>query len=91
MRAALRVRVKPGSPQNRLRGFDPRGVLHVEIEAPPRQGQANQALLRYLGRLLGLPTTALRIKAGERSREKLLLIEGITPEELRARLQEKTG
>ena len=85
MRTPLRVKVKPGSPRNRIRGFDPRGTLRVEIQAPPQEGRANRELIRFLARKLELPQDAIILKAGAKSREKLLLIEGLGFQTLRER------
>jgi uncharacterized protein YggU (UPF0235/DUF167 family) len=69
------------------------GVLRVRIAAPAVEGKANAALLSFLAGRLGLRPRALRLVAGGRGREKLVVIRGRTPEEVRAALglAEHTG
>jgi uncharacterized protein (TIGR00251 family) len=78
----LSVRVKPGSGRFSLteRGDD--AVL--ELASPPREGQANQELVRELSRLL---RCEVRILSGLRSRRKLILLRGITEKDLELALE----
>jgi uncharacterized protein (TIGR00251 family) len=58
----------------------------VRLTAPPAEGQANAALLRFLGRALGVPASSLEILRGAASRDKLVRIRGLTAAEVLARL-----
>jgi uncharacterized protein (TIGR00251 family) len=89
---ALIVRVVPGAASSCLAGLAG-GVLRVRIAAPAVEGKANAALLSFLAGRLGLRPRALRLVAGERGREKRVVIRGRTPEEVRAALglAEHTG
>lgn len=49
--------------------------LKVAVQAPPADGRANEALLRYLAQCLDLRASALRLVAGTSSRDKSVLIE----------------
>jgi len=82
---ALTVRVVPGAASSGLAGLAG-GALRVRVAAPAVEGKANAALLAFLAGRLGLRARALRLAAGERGREKLVLIPGRTPEEVRAAL-----
>ena len=82
---ALIVRVVPGATRSALAGLGG-GALRVRVAAPAVQGKANAALLVFLAGRLGLRPRALRLAAGERGREKLVVICGRTPEEVRAAL-----
>ncbi len=81
----LRVRVTPRGGRDSLAGWQD-GVLRVRLAAPPVEGRANEALVRFLAKTLGLPARAVRLTGGETSREKRFVIDGIDAEELRARL-----
>ena len=81
----LRVRVTPRGGRDALAGWQD-GVLRVRLVAPPVEGRANEALVRFLAKTLGLPLRDVRLVGGETSREKRLVIEGVGAEELRARL-----
>ena len=73
----LTLRVQPGSSREGL-SLDPQGTLKVRISAHAHEGQANQRLVRFLSKALGVPKSAVTIVRGEKSREKQVRIEGIT-------------
>lgn len=89
---ALSVRVVPGAARSALAGLGD-GALRVRVAAPAVEGRANAALVAFLAGRLGLRPRALRLAAGERGRQKLVVIRGRTPEEVRAALglDEPTG
>ena len=62
-------------------------ALRLRVAAPPAQGRANAAVLAHLAGLLGLRARDLEITAGERSRDKLVLVRGLSPERVRERLK----
>jgi uncharacterized protein (TIGR00251 family) len=49
-------------------------ALKIRVAAPPVEGKANEALIAYLAKALGVPRRAVSILKGESSREKLLLV-----------------
>jgi uncharacterized protein (TIGR00251 family) len=73
----VRVKVKPNSGRLRLtrRGEE----LVLEVTSPPREGRANQEILRELPKLLGCEVS---IVSGLKSKRKTLLLSGITEKEL---------
>ncbi len=79
------VQVTPRAARSELAGVDG-GALRVRVTAPPVEGAANQALVDLLSESLGVPVRRIRLIAGERSRRKRVLIEGLRADELRARL-----
>jgi uncharacterized protein (TIGR00251 family) len=50
----------------------------VRVSAPPVDGKANRALLKYLGDVLSVPVNRLSISRGESSRAKTVRVEGLT-------------
>ena len=62
------------------------GALVVRLTAPPVEGQANAALARLLGRLLGVPPSAVTLVRGATGRDKLLRVAGVRAADARARL-----
>jgi uncharacterized protein YggU (UPF0235/DUF167 family) len=60
-------------------------VLRARVAAPPVEGAANQALLRLLADELGVARRAVRLVAGAAGRQKLVVVEGLTPEDVLAR------
>ena len=61
------------------------GALRVRVAAPPIEGAANQALVRVLAEELGVARRSVRLVAGAAGRQKLIVVEGLTSDELVAR------
>lgn len=61
--------------------MDAAGEWRLEIGAPPVEGRANEACVRYLARALRLPEACVSILRGQQSRRKLVRVTGRTPEE----------
>ena len=53
-------------------------ALRIRLSAPPVDGAANAALIKFLSQLFAVPRRAVMILAGESSRLKIIEIEGIT-------------
>jgi len=68
--------VIPRSPRTRVDGRRGGAVL-IRLAAPPVDGAANDALLRYLAEALGVPRRSVRLLAGETSRDKKVAISGL--------------
>jgi uncharacterized protein len=85
---ALRVRVQPRASREELQGVR-EGALVVRLTAPPVEGAANKALARLLSRRLGVPPSAVAIESGTTSRNKLVVVTGLTAPELQARLHRR--
>jgi uncharacterized protein (TIGR00251 family) len=81
----LRLRVVAGARRTELAGIAGQ-ALRVRVAAPPAQGRANAAVLEYLAGLVGLRARDLEITAGEHARDKLLLVRGRSPQQVRAAL-----
>jgi len=60
--------------------------LRVRLTAPPVDGAANEALVRFLAERLGVPRSAVRVVSGETGRSKVVAVEGIGLSEARDRL-----
>jgi uncharacterized protein (TIGR00251 family) len=77
------VRVQPRASRDEIVGEFQDG-LKVRLTAPPVDDRANEALRKLLASRLKLPLAAVRIAAGERSRNKRMEIRGASPEMIRA-------
>jgi uncharacterized protein (TIGR00251 family) len=62
------------------------GVVRIRLNAPPVEGRANESLVRFLAKTLGVPKSRITLVAGERGRSKIVRVDGVTPEELMAGL-----
>lgn len=81
----LRVYCQAGARYTQVDGWHD-GRLKIRLKAPPVEGKANKALVEWLSRRLGLPTSQVRISAGAKSRFKTLQIEGATAQEVLGKL-----
>jgi len=82
----LSLRVQPRASRNAVVGWTG-DTLKIRLTAPPVEGAANAACLAFLADLLDLPQSQFEILRGERSRNKVVQITGLTREEVRARLE----
>lgn len=62
--------------------------LEVVLSAPPVDGKANAALVKFFAKSLGLSKSQLLITAGEGSREKRLEVVGLSETELLAAIKD---
>jgi uncharacterized protein YggU (UPF0235/DUF167 family) len=83
----LRLRLTPRASTNAVLGWRADGVLGVRVTAPPVEGAANRAVEALLAERLGLPRSAVSVARGERSRDKLVRVAGMTLAEVRTRLE----
>jgi len=83
----IKVRVTPRSSRNEVIGFQD-GLLSVRVTAPPVEGAANTAIIKLLANHLGVPKSRISLAAGAKGREKTFEIDGLTPDELAAKLSQ---
>ncbi len=84
----LAVRVQPGAKKTAIMGLYGEGeAIKIAVQAPPLEGKANEALIAYLSKLLGLTRSSITIAHGESGRTKLLLLRGLNAAHARATLE----
>lgn len=83
--ATLIVKAIPNAPRSEIVGWLG-DALKVKVHAPALEGRANETLCAFLAETLQLPRRAVRLAQGEKSRQKVVEIEGLTASELAARL-----
>jgi uncharacterized protein (TIGR00251 family) len=83
------VRVVPRASKSEIVG-EHDGALKVRIASPPVYGAANEALIKLLAKLLGVPKSYVEIISGETSKSKQVCISGVTSPQLNAILKAKT-
>ncbi|MCP5365604.1 MAG: DUF167 domain-containing protein [Hyphomicrobiales bacterium] len=85
----VRVRVVPRASRQGIVGIVSDGeggsVLKVSLTAPPVDGKANAALIKFLAREWSLPQSALTVSKGAAGRVKTMAVAG-EPQVLFARL-----
>ena len=82
----LRIRVSPGGGRNEIVGRLG-DAWKVRVGAPAEKGRANDAVLRLLSEHLGVPLSDIALVAVASSRDKIVELRGLSPEEAAARLE----
>jgi len=81
----LSIRTQPGSSKNRIIG-EYGGRLKLAVTAAPEKGRANKAVIELLADTLHISESSIHIISGESSRDKRLMIKGLTPEDIKSLL-----
>ena len=81
----LPVKAVPNAPRSEVCGWLG-DALKIKVHAPPVEGRANEVLCEFLADTLGLPRRAVAVQQGGTSRHKLVRIEGLGLEDVKARL-----
>ena len=79
------VQVRPRASRSEVAGLHG-DRLRIRLAAPPVEGAANEALVRFLADCLQVPRRSVTILSGLTSRSKTILASGITSAEAVARL-----
>ena len=65
----LILHVQPGAKDTASAGLHG-GALKIRLAAPPLEGRANEALLRFIADSFNVPLRKVELKQGEQSRHK---------------------
>lgn len=82
---SLRLRVVPGANRPGIVGRHG-DAWKVRVGAPPEDGRANDAVLDLLARTLDLRRRDVRLATGASSRDKVVVLEGVSDEAAEALL-----
>src|SRR5437588_10887339 len=82
----ISIRVQPRASRNAVVGWTG-DTLNIRLTAPPVEGAANAACLDFIAKLLDLSPSSLTLLGGERSRQKVVRITGLSHEEVYVRLK----
>lgn len=85
----VEIHAQPQARKNEVVGLH-NDRLKVKIKSPPVDGKANECLIDYLADLLGTSRSKIRILKGETSRQKQVLLVGLTLEEVESQLLKRT-
>jgi uncharacterized protein (TIGR00251 family) len=77
----LPVRVRPRARGDEIAGMRD-GRLLVRVSAPPVDGRANLAVCRLIAERLGVGRRSVTIARGESSRDKVVLVRGVSAAEV---------
>ena len=81
----LTLHVQPGAKRTDVAGLHGE-ALKIRLAAPPIEGRANEALLKFIAEAFGVPLRQVELKQGGQSRHKVVAITGskVEPESLLA-------
>jgi uncharacterized protein (TIGR00251 family) len=71
----LTLHIQPGAARTEVAG-EHGDALKIRLAAPPVEGKANDALLRYLADAFGVPLRNVTLLHGASARRKIVRIEG---------------
>lgn len=71
----LTLYVQPGAKRTEVAGLHD-GALKIRLAAPPVDGLANKALLKYLAMLFDVPVRQIKLQQGDKSRRKVVIVTG---------------
>ena len=80
------TKVLPGASRTDICGLLD-GMVKIKISAPPEKGKANQCLLAFLAKQLGVKKNAVSIISGQTSPVKNVRVLGISAETLLKKLK----
>lgn len=72
----LTLHIQPGAKKSEVVGLHG-DALKLRLAAPPVDGRANEALIDFLARALGVAKTHITLVAGQTSRSKRVAITGV--------------
>jgi uncharacterized protein len=81
----LSVRLTPRAARERL-AAGPDGGYVAHVTAPPVDGAANDALRRLVAKAAGVAPSRVAVVRGQRSRQKVVRVDGVAEADLRARI-----
>lgn len=80
--ATLNLHIQPGAKKTEVMGLHGE-ALKLRLAAPPVDGKANTALLRFVAEVLDLPKADVELKSGQTSRQKVVAVRGVDEARLR--------
>ncbi|MEP7284533.1 MAG: DUF167 domain-containing protein [Chloroflexota bacterium] len=89
--AAFTVRVVTRAQKNEIVGVQEDNSLKIRLTASPNDGQANDALIKFLAERLGVTEGDIEIVAGKDSRDKWISVAGISTADVEDKLQADPG
>ncbi|MDP6821140.1 MAG: DUF167 domain-containing protein [Candidatus Marinimicrobia bacterium] len=86
----LKIKVAPGAKQNRIIGWHG-DVLKVRISAQPEKGKANSGVRKLIAEALGVPTRSVSVTVGLTSKNKHVVISGLSGSEVKSKIDDNAA
>ena len=90
MKTRITIKVRAGARKTEFAGRLG-GAWKLHVAAPPVDGRANDAIVRYVAKLISLPPSSIRIVSGFTAAIKILEIEGADPATVERAILEAHG
>ena len=84
-KSGLNVRVVPNARRSEVCG-EHGGAIKLKVASPALEGKANDAVVELIAETTKVSLKQVHIVAGLKSRDKVVVVDGMTPEEVRAQL-----
>ncbi len=81
------ARIQPRSGQNRIAGVHD-GALKIHLTAPPVDGAANKACIKFVASAFGVSPSRVELVSGHTGRNKILLIDGLAEREFSEKISQ---
>ncbi|XP_077262086.1 UPF0235 protein C15orf40 homolog isoform X2 [Temnothorax americanus] len=78
---SIKIQAKPGAK------YISDEAVGIAISAPPTEGEANAELVKYLASIFGVRKSDVSLDRGSRSRQKIVVVSGITRDQVLAKLK----
>jgi|SRR4051794_33952167 uncharacterized protein len=90
MKARLTLKIRAGARKTGFAGSYGEG-WKLQVAAPPVDGKANAAIVRFLAKVAGVAPAGVRIVSGFTSATKIVELQGIDAEHLQRAILESHG
>jgi len=84
MKTVIAVKIIPNAKSNEAVGLMDDGAIKIRIKAKPIEGKANQQLIKFLKKELGINADDISIESGEKSRRKNISIDHLTADQIKS-------
>lgn len=81
----LTLHIQPGAKRTEIAGLHGE-ALKIRLAAPPVDGKANDALVAYLAKALGVTKSRVELVSGQTSRAKRIRVANVLADAVRAAL-----
>jgi len=90
MRARLTLKIRAGAPKTEFKGMHG-DAWKLHVAAPPVDGKANEAILRFIAQIAGVGKSGVRILSGLTGTTKIVEVDGIDSLDLERAILESHG
>ena len=81
----ITIHVQPRASRTELVG-EHGDAIKLRVAAPPVEGAANEEVVRFVAKQLGVSASAITLVSGATSRRKIIDVAGISPDEAQQKL-----